>query len=311
METDRDLMPIQKIGENTSTLPHATKEVPPASVVDPRQRFLASGLEFCKRVFEAGNLEDLYLLLTNDVRNLVEFDRSSLVVHLGGASRFVAAGLQPAVEKKSKFYDQMTRLAQGLRGVEKGLFLSGEMETSALKEEELPAPAREAVQSYLKASGCTSLFCVPLTHDGKPVGHLILEFFETQPPGQTGILTLLNISSFLGSALAEKWLMDARPSLRVLMNPDAVRGERSLKIRRYGIGAALALSVLALIFLMIPFPFDVGGETEIVPTTRYVAFCGIEGLIQNVFVHEGSQVEVGQVLATLDPKDLDHKVKTA
>jgi len=42
-----------------------------------------------------------------------------------------------------------------------------------------------------------------------------------------------------------------------------------------------------------------------------VAFCGIEGLIDKVYVREGSKVEAGQVLATLDPKELDYKARTA
>ncbi len=304
-------MTIQRIGQNSSTLPQATEESTPSPPVDPRQRSLAFGLEFCKRVFETRNLDDLYLTLTNDVRNLIDFDRSSLVVHLGGSSRFVAAGLQPVIEKKSKFYEEMTRLARALRGVERGLLLSGEMGTSAITEEELSASAREAIQSYIGTSGCTGLFCVPLTHDGKPVGHLVLEFFETEAPSQISILTLLNISSFLGAALAGKWLISTRPALVSLMDPDSADGDRSLRVRRYGVLGVVGLCVLAAILFLVPFPFDVGGETEIVPSTRRVAFCAIEGLIDKVYVHEGSKVEVGQVLANLDPREIDYKARTA
>ncbi len=304
-------MPANGIGQTTTGLPQTAEESGVGQIIDPRQRSLALGLEYCKRVFEAKSLEDLYMLLTNDVRNLVDFDRSSLVVHLGGTSRLTAAGLQPVIEKKSKFYDEMTHLAQALKGVGRGLLLSSDSGASVLKEEELPALAGEAIQSYIDSSACTFLFCIPLTHDGKPVGHLILEFFETQPPSQISILTLLNISPFLGAALAEKWLTDTKPALISLMDPDSARRGRSSKIFMYGILAVLVLCVLAGIFLLVPVPFDVGGETEIVPTIRHVAFCGIEGLIDKVHVHEGSKVEKGQVLADLDPRELDYKVATA
>ncbi|MFH1116884.1 MAG: HlyD family efflux transporter periplasmic adaptor subunit [Pseudomonadota bacterium] len=304
-------MPTHGTGPTTTGLPQTTGESGVGQAVDPRQRSLAMGLEYCKRVFEAETLEDLYMLLTNDVRILVDFDRSSLVVHLGGTSRFTAAALQPVIEKKSKFHDEMTRLAAALKGVGRGLLLSKDLGASVLKDEEIPPSAREAIQSYIDSAGCAFLFCIPLTHDRKPVGHLILEFFETQPPNQISILTLLNISPFLGAALAEKWLADAKPALMSLMDPDSARGGRSSKVFKFGILPALVFCVLAGILLLVPVPFDVGGETEIVPTIRHVAFCGIEGLIDKVHVHEGSKVEEGQVLADLDPRELDYKVATA
>jgi multidrug resistance efflux pump len=304
-------MSFQQIGDNASSPVQAVQEVASTPAVDPRQKALALGLEFCKRAFEAKTLDDLYLLLTNDVRGLVEFDRSSLVVHLGGKSRFVAAGLQPVLEKKSKFYEEINELAQSLKGVQRGLLLSSKTGAAALSEEELSEGARAAIQSYLDFSGASYLFCAPLNHDGKAVGHLILEFLEAKIPSEISVLTLLNISQFLGAALADKWLMASKPGLVTILDPEAQMSKRRRKRMRFALIALVTLFVVVCVFLFVPVPFDVGGEAEIVPTTRHVAFCKIDGLVQEIKVHEGSMVETGQVLATLDPKDLDYKMKTA
>lgn len=304
-------MSIQPTGDTAPGPPGTPREPADVSAVDPRQKALAKGLEFCKRVFEAKNVDDLYLLLTNDVRSLVEFDRSSLVIHLGGASKIVAAGLQPVLEEKSKFHDEITRLAQSLKGVGRGLLLSKKTGTAALPEDELPVETRDVIQSYIDFSGCDYLFCMPLTHNGRTVAHLILEFFETRVPTEISILTLLNISPFLGAALAEKWLLNSKPALVSILDPDLQGTERRRRLKRYAYIGAAVLAVLIAIFLLVPVPFDVGGEAEIVPTTRHVAFCKIDGLIEKVFVHEGSRVEEGQVLASLDPTDLEYKKKAA
>ena len=68
---------------------------------------------------------------------------------------------------------------------------------------------------------------------------------------------------------------------------------------------------LIFLFLVVPFPFDVGGEAEVTPTDRYVAFCKFDGLIEGVKVAEGDLVQKDQVLAILDSRELDYKIKAA
>jgi len=180
------------------------------SPVDPRQRALAFGLEFTKRCFEARTVDDVYLLLTNDLRGLIEFDRSILVVHSGGTSRLVATGNQPILEKKSKFYQMSNALAKELKSLNRGVLVSRK---AKLPDQDLPESAKDALQSYLDFGGCSYLLCVPLNHGKMTLGHLLLEFMEDKVPDQLSILTLLNIAPFLAAAMAEKWLLAKKPGL--------------------------------------------------------------------------------------------------
>ncbi len=282
-----------------------------AEPIDPRQRALALGLELSKRSVEAHTLDDLYLLLTNDLRALLEFDRSLLIVHVGGDSRFVAAGGQPELDKRSKFYEQVHELAPAIREVRRGLLLSGKVGALGLTEKDVPPVARAALQSYLDFSGCAFLFFLPLTHEGNALGHLILEFFDEKAPEQVNLLTLLNISPFLGTALSEKWLMHKKPALKMLLDPQTHAGERTQRLKHYLTTAGAVAVGLVILFFLIPFPFDVGGEAEIIPTIRHLAFCKIDGIVDRIFVAEGSRVTKGGVLASLEPKELDYKVRSA
>jgi len=79
------------------------------------------------------------------------------------------------------------------------------------------------------------------------------------------------------------------------------------RLRALAAGALIAL----LLLFAVPFPFDVGGEAEIMPIERHAAFCKIEGLIDRVNVVEGQRVQEGEVLATLDPREIDYRIRSA
>lgn len=277
---------------------------------DPKQRALALGLEFSKRALEADGMDELCFILTNDLRLLIEFDRALLITHFDEKSEFVAATNQPSISTKLKFHQTVSSLGKDLKLVRKGVFLANDPAAS-LAEDELPQQAREALLSYINSSGCSFILCVPLIHNKTLLGHLLFEFYENKAPDQIAILTILSIAPFFASALAEKWLMRRNPAIWSQVSGDA-KGEslyKRLKRTPY-VWALLALLFVVIVFL-IPVTRVVGGESEIVPRDRHVAFPRIDGVLEKILVKEGTKVEQGQVLALLDKRDLDHEIKAA
>ncbi len=286
----------------------ALKTVPETDV-DPRHKALAVALEFTKRLFEVTTLDELYFVLTNDIRALIDFDRAFLVLHLDDDSKVVSVGNQPQLETNTKFYESANKLAVEIRNLKRGLFLSSRSETEVVPDESTPQDALEALWNYIEFSGCSYVFCVPLINRGAPIGHLTLEYF-TAVPNQVEIITMLNVAPFISTALVEKWLFSKRPDLSELIDPTS-RAEK-LKTRNRKLKLALAAFLaFVVIFFIIPFPFNVGGEAEVVATQKQVAFSGMDGLVERVSVTEGSHVKQGQVMAVLDPKELDFRIKTA
>ncbi len=149
------------------------------------------GLEFSKRALEAESLDELFFVLTNDIRALVEFDRALLVTHFGGKSSFAAASNQPLLQEKAPFYKEVAALAEHLRGIERGILLSADADAGKLSEDEVSSDVRDLLLSYIKSSGCSYLLCVPLKHSKVLLGHLLLEFHDKALPGQIEILTVL------------------------------------------------------------------------------------------------------------------------
>ncbi|MEW6352014.1 MAG: HlyD family efflux transporter periplasmic adaptor subunit [Thermodesulfobacteriota bacterium] len=282
----------------------------PAQLVDQAQA-LALAVQFSKRAQDAQTLDDLYLLLTNDVRVLVEFDRAFLMVHLGRDSKCVAASGQATLETKSKFHHELANLARGVAGLDR-LLLVARQDIKKIADIGLDEKLVSSLESYIEFSECELFLCVPLVHRQAPVGHLVFEFLGEGKPDSNHMLALRNVGSFLAATLVERWLLHRKPGLSGLTTPGSGRTIRKARL----FGVYLPLSVLALaalwyLLFMIPFTYRVGGEATISPGKRHVAFCKMEGLIEKVLVAEGTVVSADQVLATLDRRDLLFRIHTA
>jgi len=281
------------------------------SEIQGRLKSLAYGLEFSKRCATAKTLEDLSSLLVNDIGVFVEFDRSFLVLHAGGASELVAIGGSPMTEGNTLFHEEAERLASRLISVNKGFLISGVVNSDALKEQGLPEDSIASLESFVQYSKCAHLFCIPLIQEGHPLGHLILEFFGNSQPDEKGIMVLLGLSPILASLMARCWLLDRDPDLVTEFTPDGGRRARLWRrVRRVVLLAILSAGAYGLLVLA-PVPVHVGGETEIVPANRHFAFCQIDGLVESVLVAEGDRVEESQVLAKIDSRELSHDIQNA
>ena len=113
--------------KDVDTPPGLVLKAGPDSNVDPRHKALAVALEFTKRLFEVRNLDDLYFVLTNDIRALIDFDRAFLILHLDDESKVVSVGNQPLLEINTKFYETANKLAAEVRNLKRGLFLAGKV----------------------------------------------------------------------------------------------------------------------------------------------------------------------------------------
>ncbi len=299
-----DIVEPQAIGKAQASEPQ------PEEPKDPKQSALAMGLEFSKKSLQAESLDTLFFILTNDIRLLVEFDRALLITHMGGESKFVAAGNQPGLKTKSKFYKEVTRLGSLLKNVDRAILLSAKGDSDQLSDEDFPREARDRLLAHMDSGNCSFLLCVPLQHNEGIVGHLLLEFHEGSVPNNIEILTLLSVVPSFASALAEKWLVRRKPDAFSRLFPDSGPGKRAKKIiRMVCLAGVLSLAIVFLFFLY-PINYTVGGEAEIVPKDRNLAFVRIDGVVDRINVTEGAKVQKGQVLATLDRKELDHEIQT-
>jgi multidrug resistance efflux pump len=286
--------------------------LPQANTVDSRERLVVLSLELARRALDTRSLDELYFLITNDIRVLMEYDRSFLITYVGGTPQLAAAGNQPVVEKKSKFHEELNTLARPLSKLAKPLLLSSGTDLTAITDESFTPELKDALAAYLEFSQCTAIFCVPLSSNQEILGHIIFEFLGNYVPDQARILTILNLAPFLASSLAQKWVIQKHPDTAKLTEVFTWRDKPIIRriAPHLNVLAAAAAFLLFLLFLL-PFPHTVGGEAEIMPRDRHVAFCKMDGLVQHVKTSEGSAVKKDQVIATLDPTEIDYKIRSA
>ena len=74
---------------------------------------------------------------------------------------------------------------------------------------------------------------------------------------------------------------------------------------------AAALGALALLFIalfLIPADFQLAAQGTLQPTQRPNIYAGVDGVVTEVLVHHGQQVEAGQVLARMRNRKLEEQV---
>jgi multidrug resistance efflux pump len=276
-----------------------------------RAQLLAQGVEFIQTLVRAANLEEAHLLLTNDIRCLIEFDRCFLISHMGGQSRFVAAGAALTPEKKSRFYRKLSELAPLLVEFDRPLLIASD-HVELLSEHGITGELQEELKSFVAFSGSTYFLCLPLMCNGGVIGDLIFEFLADNTPDKNSLLVLQRLEPMMAASLAQKWLAQSTPAAAALLGHGARarKGPWEFVIRRIRYVVPALLLLVALLFV-IPFAHTVGGEAEVVPSERHLVFSRLDGLIEKVLVREGSEVQKGAVLATLDPKDLEFRITVA
>lgn len=277
--------------------------------VDVRRQALAISMELAKNAVRARTFEELEFILVNDTRAILPFDRSMLILHLDGKSALSATNNQPRLEKKSDFVKKADALAPFLKSVESALILfSRDFRAGDLSEE-----ISNELRGYMEYSKSTCMIVVPFSVYDHVIGHLILEFFGDQVPGEVQTLSLMNVVPFLSSALIEKWNLDRTKGARKSVfkaiegrSPQQERKSFTVKI------TVIALIVAAIVLgLSIPVDLRIGGQAEVAPEYEYYAFVEIDGIIKEVLVKSGDFVEKGQLLATLDDEEIEFKVREA
>ncbi|MFH1115179.1 MAG: HlyD family efflux transporter periplasmic adaptor subunit [Pseudomonadota bacterium] len=274
------------------------------------ERIAALTIEFAARAVAAESLDEIHFLLTNDLRTLVGYDRCFLITHSGGDSDLTAATHQTVLDKKSELQSLIAAIGPSLRGLIRPLILHKDAAESP-SDESWSNEVKPRLESYMNASECDYLCCIPLVYNKSAVGHLLMEYFGPNGPEKTSMAAAMKIAPVFAAALAGRRLIDSEPKVarRVLPGSDGRSGRRKLPLGRILIFPASVLLMVVFLFL-IPFSYIVGGEAVIISREKHYAFCKIGGLIDKVLVRQGSKVRKGETLATLDATDLDYKIRS-
>jgi multidrug resistance efflux pump len=293
------------------------KSEPEISQVDPkrlspedyRRHVLAVGIELARNATSARTIEEAQFVLVNDTRALLPFDRCFLAVHFRGRSEIAATNNQPGVERKSDFVQHANKFVAALKDLNRGLALL----PGAAIPSDVPVEVSQSIREYMDYSKCSCLIIIPLSVYDHTIGHLVFEFFGTAPAGEVETLAVMNMAPFFSSALAEKWVLAKNPWVRnsYFNAVSGVSEDRRKSVRRTKALVLLGLLVCIVIGLSLPITLTIGGRIEAAPEREYFAFVQVDGIVDTVSVQEGQVVKRDQVVASLEPKEIDYKIREA
>ena len=275
-----------------------------------RDRDKTMTIELGARAASAKSLDEISFLLTNDLRTLSNFDRCFLITHFGSSSRITAATHQPILAKNTEIETNLIEVASLVSNVQQPIVLSNFNSKKNTPDEKINYELRSALELYINRAGSIHICIIPLIYNDTIVAHLLMEYFADNVPQKQPLMLTMKLAPVFAAMLTGRWLFEKKPRL-----VDYVRWKSTLGITpgkrfaRYIIPIAAICALLFMVFLVIPFDVFVGGEAIIDPREKQYAFCKLGGLLDEVYVNQGSHVEKGQVLARLDTKELDHKIK--
>lgn len=162
----------------------------------------------------------------------------------------------------------------------------------------------QAHEAFAKEHGSGALLCVPLEAGGQVVGALLLERPADRPFDQKNVDLCRSVAALIGPVLEvhrreDRWLGakvwdSLTRNVRDLLGP----GHVALKL-----GSASLAALLAFCFLA-QGDYRVSAKTVLEPVVQRAAAAPFNGYIRDAPVRAGELVRAGDVLCTLDDREL-------
>jgi biotin carboxyl carrier protein len=159
-----------------------------------------------------------------------------------------------------------------------------------------------AHKRYAEETGAGTLVSLPLLHEGRVAAVLMLERREAFAPAEIGYLDSLA----LGLAPALMLQRDAHQGALARALRSARRGLAAVLGPRYpAIKLGVAVAAVALLLLgVVPAPFRISSQALVEGAVQRAAVAPFEGYLRQAPARAGDIVKAGQVLATLEDRDL-------
>jgi len=263
--------------------------------------------QFIARIYRS-DFSETAAAVVHEGRWFVGCDRVSLVCAKRRSCRVVAVSGIERVESRSSVVRRMQELAEVVLKSNEPLWHHGETA-------ERPPQIEQALQAYVAESNARALIALPLepnrgASDGAirsadAVGVLVFEWFAGVSLDQITQERIEAVNRHAAAAVVNAIEIDRLPLVRVNRAIAKIRWlteARQLPKTIWALSGLLAL-VCALVF--VPADFAITAEGELQPVERRQVFAPADGVVAEVLVEHGDDVEAGRALVRLRSASLD------
>jgi RND family efflux transporter MFP subunit len=238
-------------------------------------------------------------LSVNLAARLVPFDRCAIALHRRGAYRVRAISGVDQIDAKSSATTALAERAASIADLRQPLYIADIDRTIVAAESEFV----DRFRASLERDTVTSMYGVPLRDDRGSVGALVFE-------GQNAHLMTPHERELTSmfAALVTSGVRNARAHRLISTRIDSTLSTRSAR----RVAASLAAVAIAAMLVFVRWPLRIAGadasfrsvaRSEIRPT--------VEGVIDRVFVREGTLVERGAPIMQLRDDELRARLNAA
>jgi len=270
-----------------------------------------SQLERFTRVVHRGlDIPEIAFNISNEGRRLIECDRVSVAVARGRKMVTEAVSGQDTIDRRSNTVYLLDRLATTVASVGEEVWYTGETA-------DMPPQIEEAVQEFVDETHSKTVVMVPLRvpqaeddeEEGEVIGTLIVEDID-RVRSKEGLQQRVDaVAAHSATAMAnalEHNNLFLMPVWRTLGRARVLISAKHLPKTVTG-GVLLLAAVLSLIFVQ--KDFDLKGEGRLQPAERRDVFAAMDGVVEEVKVKHGQEVQAGDPLVVLRNTDLEVSIE--
>jgi RND family efflux transporter MFP subunit len=246
------------------------------------------------------NLERMLQTIVNAPQAVIPYERAAIVLEQRG--RFKLSAITGLIQVNADAPDiaPLNEILQWAALSEEVIHLRQHGEDIDSDREE----TRAKFKKYFADSGMRGFYARPLNDDTGRVGMLAMESSDPDFLGPTHIEILEVLAGQATVALRNAQMYKEVPFISVL-EPLLERKRRFMAMEKRRRTLFLALGAAALFFLVAcPLPLRVDGDAVVAPGRRALVQPEVEGVVGKVLVHEGQNVQRGQVLAEMEAWNL-------
>jgi multidrug efflux pump subunit AcrA (membrane-fusion protein) len=265
---------------------------------------------FTHAIHTSLDLRETSYAVANDGKRLVGCDRLSVALKIGGRMMVEAVSGQEVVEQRANLIRELTRLC-------KVVVQSGEDLVYTGNTEGFPPEIRDALELYVDESGSKALVaCLlykPETDPSKekvPFGCVVAEqigdeMAPTDMQARTEVISRHAATAVWNAQDHDKIFL--LPVLKAMGSPwRFFRGRTLAKI------LAVLAAVVAVIFVLafVPWQLTIEGRGSLLPENRRTVYAPFQGIVVEVPHEHGEHVKAGELVARLESKELETKLKS-
>lgn len=263
------------------------------------------------------NSQQTAYTIANEGRTLINCDRLSVLQRTGQTYRLIATSGVDVIERRSESVQRLESLVDCIQSTNRPYWI---MEAG----QKYPPQISECLHTYLDLASSRSLMIFPLRHiieeqiddatepsqvkqpasEQLVLGAIVVEQFREVDSDNTLLDRALAVSRHGGTALFNALQFESFPFFPVLKywSHSPIRKKKTW---RNTITGMIILALICAILILTPADFTIEGSGTLQPVDQQNVFATADGVVDQILVHQGEQIQTGDNLIILRDSELE------